>query len=207
MIKIIFSQMKYRKAAYTLVELLVVIVIIGILATIAVGAYSGYFEKARDAERKWHFNALEKAFLQKYLFEGTYRALGTGWNDGGHGWLNYGAGTGRVYEDSIISDLIDKNYLSLEYKDRLQGDFGYMFYTCDCVGAKCNGFSLSATREDLPENQVDINGRIYTLEGTLRSPSQNDIDNVYSLVCMGAPAYNNSIFSRYGKNQVISHRE
>lgn len=41
--------MKYK--AYTLVELLVVIVIIGILATISVATFSGYFEQARNAKR------------------------------------------------------------------------------------------------------------------------------------------------------------
>ncbi len=40
------------KKGFTLIELLVVIVIIGILATISVATFSGYFKKARDAERK-----------------------------------------------------------------------------------------------------------------------------------------------------------
>ncbi len=41
-----------QKQGFTLIELLVVIVIIGILATISVATFSGYFKKARDAERK-----------------------------------------------------------------------------------------------------------------------------------------------------------
>ena len=41
-----------QKRGFTLIELLVVIVIIGILATISVATFSGYFKKARDAERQ-----------------------------------------------------------------------------------------------------------------------------------------------------------
>lgn len=182
-----------------------VIVIIGVLATISVASFSGYFERARDAERKWHFNAIEKALLTKYVFEDDFRALGTGWRDGGNGWLNYGTGNAAsAYEDSIISYLIGNNYLSHDYKDKLQGDFGYMFYACDYVGTQAHGFSLSATREGLRSNEVDINGTIYELEGTLTAPTVNDENNIYSKVCNGPGS--NSIFSRYGKNVVISHR-
>jgi prepilin-type N-terminal cleavage/methylation domain-containing protein len=41
-----------KQKGFTLIELLVVIVIIGILATISVATFSGYFAKARDAERQ-----------------------------------------------------------------------------------------------------------------------------------------------------------
>ena len=41
----------FKKSGFTLIELLVVIVILGILSTISVGTFRGYFAKARDAER------------------------------------------------------------------------------------------------------------------------------------------------------------
>ena len=40
-----------QQKGFTLIELLVVIVILGILSTISVGTFRGYFAKARDAER------------------------------------------------------------------------------------------------------------------------------------------------------------
>ncbi len=42
----------FIKKGFTLIELLVVIVIIGILSTVGVATFQGYFEKARDAEKK-----------------------------------------------------------------------------------------------------------------------------------------------------------
>ncbi|MBI4091722.1 MAG: type II secretion system protein [Candidatus Levybacteria bacterium] len=47
--------------AFTLIELLVVIVIIGILATFVVASFSSAQGKARDAKRKEHLDALQKA--------------------------------------------------------------------------------------------------------------------------------------------------
>ena len=49
-----------QQGGFTLIELLVVIVILGILSTISVGTFRGYFAKARDAERLSTVMALSK---------------------------------------------------------------------------------------------------------------------------------------------------
>ena len=44
--------MKQRQSGFTLIEILIVMVIIGILATLSIGSFQSSQQKARDAERK-----------------------------------------------------------------------------------------------------------------------------------------------------------
>ncbi len=56
--------MKIKNSAFTLIELLIVIVIIGILATIAFSTFKGYFKKANNTQRitvvKQYIDALKR---------------------------------------------------------------------------------------------------------------------------------------------------
>lgn len=60
---------------FTIVELLIVIVVIGILATVSVVAYSSVLQRGRDAERTTDIAAVKKA-VELYKVEiGTYPAV------------------------------------------------------------------------------------------------------------------------------------
>lgn len=65
-----------KKTGFTVVELLVVIVVIGILATIVVVAYNGIQQRARDTARTSDVAAIIKALELYYIKNGEYPAAG-----------------------------------------------------------------------------------------------------------------------------------
>jgi prepilin-type N-terminal cleavage/methylation domain-containing protein len=107
--------LKHSFKAFTLTELMVVIVIIGILSTIAVPAYRAYTVRARIAEAYYFIDSLKKTAIKQYNENQTgQRIFGTSIADeeaaigvvvnGGkfvaseHGW---------VYENGQIPDFND----------------------------------------------------------------------------------------------------
>jgi len=82
--------MGYRKESYsrgfTIVELLIVIVVIGILAAITIVAYSGIQSRARDTRRMQDLASLATA-TKLYAADNNddYAAINCG--SGGNGWL------------------------------------------------------------------------------------------------------------------------
>src|SRR5215218_8891467 len=66
------------KKAFTMIELLVVILILGLLATIAVAAFSRQVEKARYAKARTTIAALELAINRYQIDVGQYPPSGSG---------------------------------------------------------------------------------------------------------------------------------
>lgn len=65
-------SLKQRQSGFTIVELLIVIVIIGILATLVIVTFSGVQQKARDSERKTDINAIAGQLEAFYANKGYY---------------------------------------------------------------------------------------------------------------------------------------
>lgn len=61
-----------KQRGFTIVELLVVIVVIGILAAITIVAYNGIQNRARDTDRMSDINAIRKALEVYKSFNGEY---------------------------------------------------------------------------------------------------------------------------------------
>ena len=94
-----------KKGGFTIVELLIVIVVIAILASITIVAYTGIQANARDSIRKSDIAAIEKALEIQFVDKGAYtqpenRASDCS-NDGGSDWAS----------DSDLRDLITQNII------------------------------------------------------------------------------------------------
>jgi len=70
------SFKKKASSGFTIVELLIVIVVIGILAALVVTTYNGIQQKARDTERKTDINALHGQIEAYQAQNGKYPTLG-----------------------------------------------------------------------------------------------------------------------------------
>jgi type II secretion system protein G len=61
-----------KKSGFTIVELLIVVVVIGILAAIVIVAYNGVQARARDARRLADIQTVNKALQLYYIDNGSY---------------------------------------------------------------------------------------------------------------------------------------
>jgi len=93
-----------RQRGFTIVELLIVIVVIGILAAITIVAYNGVQERGKFASMRSDISALNKAIQLYYADNGTYPvtpATGTGCSGN---WCGFDQATG----DNFIPGLVPK---------------------------------------------------------------------------------------------------
>lgn len=105
--------MRKRVSGFTIVELLIVIVVIAILATISVVAYNGVQARARDAQRQQDVKTIVKALEMYYIDNGKYppgactancakNAFWSTTNDGS--WDNLAVALVPKYISSLPSD-------------------------------------------------------------------------------------------------------
>ena len=68
-------SLKNKSKGFTIVELLIVIVVIGILATLVIVTFTGIQQKARDSKRKTDIGAVQAALESYYSSNNTYPTL------------------------------------------------------------------------------------------------------------------------------------
>lgn len=65
-------SLKNKNKGFTIVELLIVIVVIGILATLVIVTFTGIQQKARNSQRQTDINALDSHIEAYYAQTGNY---------------------------------------------------------------------------------------------------------------------------------------
>ena len=148
-----------KKQGFTLVELLVVVLIIGILSSVALPQYTKAVNKAKGSEVLTTMNSLSKAFNMAYLEDGGYRRSYYAYS----GVTNFD-GTPRVYgedfdidvpglkEWSVFAESFNNNGVSLRaYYDRNSQNPTLTYRLSEgklssitCSGSKCSEFFPSS---------------------------------------------------------------
>jgi prepilin-type N-terminal cleavage/methylation domain-containing protein len=163
--------MRNHRFGFTIVELLVVIVVIGILASIIAVSYNRAQAETRDAKRTADLQAISDA-ITAYRLKYSNQVEGstcTGGSSGsGDGWFNYVGGT---YTKSILSCLNDKGYLTTEHTD----PSGCGTTTVAAPGKTCSkpGYAymkdtclVSGQTVTVVMARLELSGNVANLQGT-----------------------------------------
>lgn len=155
-----------KQAGFTLVELLVVIVIISILATISIITYSGIQERARDSARKSDIAALSKT-LNLYFANNTSYLVNSGCGGGtggsGDGWIGLdfdGAGPQKSTMQCILdSGIIDKEIVDPSGTiSCATGTICRAYAIANCIQGSPSGIYLLASLEGKPQDATALDG-------------------------------------------------
>lgn len=136
------SVKKAASRGFTIVELLIVIVVIGILAGLVVVTYNGIQKKARDTERKTDINALHGQLEAYQAQNGKYPTL-TDVNDSTWRTANMKGLSGDALQDP------NGDAQTLEAASDAN-DYSYVAAPADCdngAAGDCTSYTLTATLE------------------------------------------------------------
>lgn len=157
-----FKAQTPKETGFTIVELLVVIVVIAILATISVASYNGVQARARDSIRKSDLAEIKKAVTRYYINKGNWMESGSGcgYNGGGQGWFSYTSGS---YPVSIASCLTNEGYTKQDIVDPTGGTTssptsGYAYMKYNCSSGDTLRVYIYAKLESEPQDDTATDG-------------------------------------------------
>lgn len=149
-----------KQKGFTIVELLIVIVVIAILATIGLVTYSGVQARARDSIRKSDLAAIKQALILYNTEQGNWieSGSGCGYNGDGLGWFNY------FYSANPISAcLTNAGYTKRDIIDPTGGrtstpSSGYAYMKYHCGGGDSLRVYVYAKLESEPQSSTATDG-------------------------------------------------
>jgi type II secretion system protein G len=133
---------KKKTSGFTIVELLIVIVVIGILAALVVTTYNGIQQKARDTERKTDINALHGQIEAYQAQNGKYPTLAN-MNDSTFRSTNL-----KGLDPAALQD--PKGTAQTLVAAPVADSYSYDVTPSGCdngTGGDCTGYTLTATLE------------------------------------------------------------
>lgn len=179
-----------KQAGFTIVELLIVIVIIGILAALVIVAYNGIQQRARNTARITSAKELQKLLSAYIAQEGKYPSIttnaciGTGYTDwGGDGTLDcWVKATSEYHPSALIDSELQKvaTIPKVETGD-VKGAYtfrGYLYYPNQTIDGQAGRIMLAYFLEGLGQN-CGIPGILTPLGGT--NYATNGAINTYSI--------------------------
>ena len=145
-------SLKNRSKGFTIVELLIVIVVIAILATLVIVTFTGIQQKARDSQRQTDINAVDSHLEAYYAQNGKYPTLAD---------LNNITFRNNYMKGLDAEALVSPKGATITGTDSssTQEAYGYVPTPAGCdngsgSGGDCTGFKLTA--------QLEASSTVYT---------------------------------------------
>jgi type II secretion system protein G len=166
MIRLYGLRGNVKQRGFTLMELLVVIVLLGVLATLGLSSFMSSQTKSRDTKRKGDLKSISNALEIYYNDKGRYP------NDAGDGRI-MGCGAGDVLECPWGGQFVDANgtqYMAILSKDPSKGKR----YFYDVAGGN-QSYQMYARLENTLDNDVqkDASDNPYAYSGLYCDDANN----------------------------------
>jgi prepilin-type N-terminal cleavage/methylation domain-containing protein len=148
-------SLKKRNEGFTIVELLIVIVVIGILALLVITTYSGIQQKARNSKRQTDIQSLQTQMEAFYSQEGYYPSLG---NMNSASWR---ATNMKSLDEGALTDPSNPNSAALVAAPAAKS---YAYAVTDSGGASCEATPTNCAKYTLTATyEGQVNGKdVYT---------------------------------------------
>jgi len=135
--------LRSKQTGFTIVELLIVIVVIGILAAITIVAFNGVQKQARDTERTSEIKSMQKAIEMYKVENGEYPLQEDGVANAG-------------YSMSLIESLLVPKYMSaLPKEPNSTAPYQYV------RGTGKDSYAIRAMYESKPQCHLGTNNSAY----------------------------------------------